>query len=64
MLKHIETIEIHECDTLEKFNSGLKKQVIGIERFNDLRWYWVRRSEKLGNKADGIAYCPYCGQRL
>lgn len=64
MIKHIEVIESHECNVLEKFNAGLKKQEIEIQKFNDLRWYWVRWSEKLGNKADGIAYCPYCGQKL
>lgn len=64
MSKSLNVIENHECEVLEKYNARLKKQEIGIQRFNDLRWYWVRWSEKLGNTADGIAYCPYCGQKL
>lgn len=64
MKRPIEVIEHHECEVLEKYNASLKKQGIAIQRFSDLRWYWVRWSEKHGNTADGIAYCPYCGKKL
>lgn len=64
MSKSINVIEDHTCEVLEKYNARLEKQEIGIQRFSDLRWYWVRWSEKRGNTADGIAYCPYCGLKL
>lgn len=64
MSKHMEVIESHECDVLDKYNNGLKKQQIAVQRLSDLHWYWVRWSNKQGNTADGIAYCPYCGAKL
>ena len=64
MSRPMEVIESHECKTLEKYNAGLKKQQIAVQRLSDLHWYWVKWSEKHGNTADGIAYCPYCGHKL
>ena len=60
----LEEISRHECEVLEKFNARLGKVQYGIQRLSDGHWYWTRWSDKKGNTADGIAYCPYCGQKL
>lgn len=56
-------IEEHECEMLRKFNAQLRKQEIAIQKLSDMGWYWVRWSDKK-NTADGICYCPYCGEKL
>lgn len=56
-------IEEHECEILRKFNSELRKQEITIQKLSDMGWYWVRWSDK-ENIAEGIGYCPYCGEKL
>lgn len=64
MKKPLEVVEHHECEILEKFNARLGKTQYGIQRLSDNHWYWTRWNDKKGNTADGIAYCPYCGQKL
>ena len=67
MKKTMEVIEEHKCEILENYNARLKKKDIdgiAIQRLSDLRWYWIRWGSKRGSTADGIAYCPYCGQKL
>lgn len=62
-MNKLTVIEEHECEILRKFNSGLSKQEIGIQKLSDMGWYWVHWSDK-GNTAEGIGYCPYCGKKL
>lgn len=64
MIKNLRIIDNHECKPLQKYNSGLQKQEIEIQMFDDMNWYWVRWDDRRGNTAEGIAYCPYCGEKL
>lgn len=41
----------------------LHKAHIAIQKYSDGSWYWVQWNDK-SNTANGIAYCPYCGQKL
>lgn len=59
----VEIVESHECDVLKKYNDSSPKRGIAIQRFGNLRWYWVKFGDE-GDMADGIGYCPYCGQKL
>lgn len=63
MNKPLLVVGNHECEILEKFNAGLNGQKIDIQKLNDGAWYWMCWNKKR-NTADGIAYCPYCGQKL
>lgn len=47
----------HECNAMRNADS------ISIER-HDGKWYWIFWDDKKGNSAHGIAYCPYCGEKL
>lgn len=63
MSKPLEVVSEHECKTLEKYNNRLSKTHFAIQKYGDGSWYWVQWSDK-SNTANGIAYCPYCGQKL
>ncbi|MBR5193057.1 MAG: hypothetical protein IKW37_01365 [Bacteroidaceae bacterium] len=47
----------HECMTLQE-----SKVDISVELIRG-KWYWVFW-EKASVEAHGIAYCPYCGEKL
>lgn len=47
----------HECTALRNIDN------ISIQKIKN-HWYWVFWNDKKGNRAYGIAFCPYCGKRL
>lgn len=63
MGRPLEILENHECETIEKFNASAKGARYEIQKLSDDHWYWARWSRK-GNTADGILFCPYCGEQL
>lgn len=50
--------ENHECEILRN-----SKTEISINKIVE-KWYWIRWNDKKGNQADGVKFCPYCGQHL
>lgn len=63
MSKPLDVISEHECEVLEKYNNRLHKIHIAIQKYSDGSWYWIQWNDKR-NTANGISYCPYCGQKL
>lgn len=49
--------ERHECETIQKSIVTISIEKIGKQ------WYWILWGKKK-SKANGIRFCPYCGEEL
>ena len=61
----ISVVQDHECDILTDYNRRYGRDgEMGVQKFSDGHLYLTRWSDKNGNSAWGIRYCPYCGADL